>query len=80
LRFTSRLVDSNIRCSNRNDRRYEAIWATENTKSVELFLSSGASVTGKPNGVQAFCGQPGSSISLVANGPGGSDKASTTLG
>ncbi|MDH5519591.1 MAG: sigma-70 family RNA polymerase sigma factor [Acidimicrobiia bacterium] len=80
VRFTSRPVNANIRCNSRNDRTYEAIWATENTESVELFLPNGASVTGKPNGVQAFCGQPGNSISLLASGPGGSDKASTTLG
>lgn len=80
VRFTSRPVDANILCNSRNDRTYEAIWATENTKSVELFLPDGASVTGKPNGLQAFCGQPGNSISLLASGPGGSATASTTLG
>ncbi len=77
VRFTTR-TDANIRCG-RNNRPYEAVWATENTDSVELFLPNGSSVSGKPNGIQPFCGQPGDSISLLATGPGGNDKASTTL-
>ncbi len=80
VRFTSRASNLNLRCNRRNDRTYEAIWATENTESVELFLPNGANVAGKPNGVHPFCGQPGESISLIAFGPGGDDKASTSLG
>ena len=54
---------------------------TENTKSVELFLPNGSSVTGKPAGYSwRSVGSRGESISLVATGPGGTDKASTKLG
>ncbi len=79
VRFTSRPSDATIRCG-RTRRPYDAIWATENTDSVTLFMPNGQSVTGKPSGVKAFCGQQGDTISLIAIGPGGEDKASTTLG
>ena len=80
VRFTSRVADSDLGCNRRDERVYEAIWATENTKSVELFLPDGASVTRKPKGLYPFCGRPGDEISLVATGPGGNDEATTVLG
>ncbi len=80
LRFTSRASANQLPCNDRTQRVYDAIWATENTSSVQLSLPNGAGQTGKPSGRASFCGAPGDTIILVASGPGGSDKASTTLG
>ncbi len=79
LRFTSRASANQLRCNDRNQRVYDAIWATENTSSVQLSLPDGTGRTGKPSGSASLCGAPGDTIMLVASGPGGSDKASTTL-
>jgi len=77
LRFTSRTAQ--VRCNDRTQRPYEAIWVTENTTSVELFLPDGSSRVGKPEGSALFCAVPQSRINLLASGPGGQAKASTTL-
>jgi RNA polymerase sigma factor (sigma-70 family) len=79
LRFTSRASANQLRCNDRTQRAYDAIWATENTSSVQLSLPDGTGRTGKPSGSASFCGAPGDTIILVASGPGGSDKAGTTL-
>jgi RNA polymerase sigma factor (sigma-70 family) len=79
VRFTSRASANQLRCNERTQRVYDAIWTTENTSSVQLSLPNGDGRTGKPSGSASFCGAPGDTIILVASGPGGSDKASTTL-
>lgn len=79
VRFTSRRSDSQAPCNGRAQRVYDAIWATERTSSVGLSLPGGVSRTGKASGSVSFCGAPGDTIILVASGPGGSTKDSTTL-
>jgi hypothetical protein len=78
VRFTTR-VAPNGQCNFRIFTPYDAIWATENAQSVQLTLPNGSVVKGGPTGSHRVCGLRGQALSLVAVGPGGTDKASTTL-
>ena len=78
IRFTNRLV-TNLECNNPNLRPYDAIWLTENADSVELTLPTGNVVQGPPTGTHRFCAASGQQLVLRALGPGGEDKATTTL-
>jgi hypothetical protein len=55
-----------------------AVWSAINTESVQLSTPT-ASFKGEADGQQGFCATPGRSVSLVASGPGGQDKASARL-
>lgn len=79
LRFTSRVSSRQLECDYRTQRTYDAIWAADNTSSVQLSLPNGTTHAGKSKGAVSFCGAPGQTIILVASGPGGEDKATTTL-